>query len=264
MVRITVGAALLLLSVTGSLAQDAGNALSFDGADDFALIPHSDLLDFATGSAATFELWLNPTTGPAVFHVFGKRSSCTGDLSDINYQLADSLASALHFRTGTCVVENIQIPRDVWSHVAITSDGSTTTLYLNGSLRGRVNCSMAGSNTADLKIGASSTCGSRFLGAIDEFRVWGVARSASDIAGSLDSALSLPAPGLVGYWKFDEDIGEQIVMDSSAAGNDGTLGQDGTAASDDPTRVASTAPAFDGSFIFADGFESGDTSGWSA
>lgn len=140
---------------------------------------------------------------------------------------------------------------------------ATTSLYLNGNLMSQTDCQIDGNNTSNLKIGASSTCGDSFLGAIDEFRVWNVARSEEEVSAAFDCAVVDPlSPGLVGYCKFDEDLDDQAVRDSSPGGNDGTLGANGTAAFDDPTRVASIAPVLDCITIFADGFESGDVSIW--
>lgn len=254
----------MLFGMTPSWAQGPGNALSFDGADDFALVPHSSSLDFADDSTATFELWLHPTSGPAVWHAFGKRGSCGGNFSDLNYQLARDSASDLHFRTQDCLLENVPIPADTWSHVAVTIDETTASLYLNGSFRAQTSCQMGGGNLADLKIGASSICTELFPGQIDEFRVWNIARSQEEITSSFDCDLNPSSAGLVGYWKFDEDPSDQTIVDASTQGNHGTLGSDSNPSSDDPTRVLSTAPVSTCAFLFADGFESGDTSLWSS
>ena len=245
-------------------SQEAGSALSFDGIDDFALVPHSSSLDFADGSQASFELWLQPTSGPAVWHAFGKRGSCGGNFSDLNYQLARDSASSLHFRTQNCLLGSVPIPTDIWSHVAVIIDDTTASLYLNGSFRAQTSCQMGGGNLADLKIGGSSICTELFLGEIDEFRIWTVARSPEEIIGSIDCDIDANSPNLAGYWKFDEDTADQTIVDSSTQGNDGTLGSNSSSGSDDPTRVSSTAPVNACAFLFADGFESGDTSYWSS
>src|SRR3989344_214241 len=58
--------------------------------------------------------------------------------------------------------------------------------------------------------------------------------------GSSDVASDTLTRGLVGYWNFDEGIG-QTVNDLSDQNNDGTLGANSTASTDDPSWTASKA-----------------------
>ena len=104
-----------------------------------------------------------------------------------------------------------------------------------------------------------------FNGFVDELRIWNVARTASEIAADRFSVLPPATPGLVGVYRFEEGAGT-VVSDSSGAGSpDGDL-RSGVAGNgewvsrqDDPLN---TAPI--GGLIFADGFESGDLTAWSA
>jgi hypothetical protein len=61
-----------------------------------------------------------------------------------------------------------------------------------------------------------------FFGAIDEVRIWRVARSAADIRGTMEtysSAALAKHPDLIAYWTFDEGEG-RMVRDVSGHGND--------------------------------------------
>jgi hypothetical protein len=64
--------------------------------------------------------------------------------------------------------------------------------------------------------------GRYFEGAIDEVRIWNVARSKEEIRANMHRRLEGNEAGLVGYWNFDEGQG-QIVYDLSAKGNEGYL-----------------------------------------
>ncbi len=79
-----------------------------------------------------------------------------------------------------------------------------------------------------------------FVGDIDEVRIWGVARSATDIAYSAMTCTS-DTQGLLGYWHFDEASG-QIVNDASGNGNIGQLGSTAGPDSSDPVRVPRSRP----------------------
>jgi hypothetical protein len=77
-----------------------------------------------------------------------------------------------------------------------------------------------------------------FRGAIDEVRVWRVARAPEALAASFDRVVAADAPGLVGYWRFEE--GEvSVVFDRSPGARHGLLGSGRPGAA--PDRIASTS-----------------------
>jgi hypothetical protein len=61
-----------------------------------------------------------------------------------------------------------------------------------------------------------------FPGAIDDVRVWQVARSLTQIAGDMDRRLTGFELGLVGYYRFDETRGT-VALDMTPYQNDGYL-----------------------------------------
>ncbi|MCB2030800.1 MAG: hypothetical protein KDH18_20245, partial [Rhodoferax sp.] len=77
-------------------------------------------------------------------------------------------------------------------------------------------------SSAELRIGSGSGANYPWRGQIDEAQIWNVARSAEDIAATYQNSLQGNEAGLVGYWRMDETDGESFI-DSSSAGNDGTL-----------------------------------------
>jgi len=58
-----------------------------------------------------------------------------------------------------------------------------------------------------LSIAGGPQGGERLIGALDELRVWTVARTAQDIADSYTVSLSGLEPGLAAYYRLDEGRG---------------------------------------------------------
>ncbi|MBV6626937.1 MAG: DUF4347 domain-containing protein [Rivularia sp. (in: Bacteria)] len=90
-----------------------------------------------------------------------------------------------------------------WNHLAATYDGTDYKLYVNA-VEVFSTSDFKGKNIAasqQLEIGKVGE--SYFEGAIDEVRVWNVARSAGEIQSLLISELEGNESGLVGYWNFN-------------------------------------------------------------
>jgi hypothetical protein len=88
---------------------------------------------------------------------------------------------------------------DKWYHVAFTFDGTTTKLYLDGN---EIDSSdfVAGLTPHPVPI---TTIGRKFLGKIDEVRIWNLARSQADIQSTQNSSLTGNESGLVAYYPME-------------------------------------------------------------
>ena len=126
-----------------------------------------------------------------------------------------------HPLLGTTVIQN-----NVWYHAAVTYDGTTLRLYLNGVqdaslVVGRPTRSDSIQHAA---IGSALTstgvAAGFFGGTIDEARIWNVARSAAQILAGKDVEIPT-ASGLLGRWGFNDACGG--VLDSSGNGQNGTI-----------------------------------------
>jgi len=148
------------------------------GDDTDVRIPDSPSLDVS--AALTIEFWLFPDQMPAA----GSRAG----LVDSDQQFGVFLAPGGEVR---CLVAGHQIraltvPLARWSHVACTYDGATVSLYQDGELgatlagTGPINAS----GTADVTLGQNSPSGEHLQGAIDDLRIWRVARSAAQICAA--------------------------------------------------------------------------------
>jgi hypothetical protein len=104
------------------------------------------------------------------------------------------------------------VPLNHWTHVAVTYDGTTTNTYINGvldSTTASVNGAI-GSNTTDLGIGSDADWFASPKGALDEVRLWNVARSGSDIAATMNTTITTPQAGLAGVWNMEGDAADAV------------------------------------------------------
>lgn len=104
------------------------------------------------------------------------------------------------------------IPVNEWQHVALTSDGETTRLYLNGEL--------ADSKLVDShpvlpgSLGVQEDTTSVFKGLLDEVRIWTNALPAETLTQWMNKPLRPSHPAFVnlkGYYNFDDGIGESAI-----------------------------------------------------
>ena len=82
------------------------------------------------------------------------------------------------------------VPLGVWSHLAVTFDGSVVRLFVNGALVGSVGFvgSVPGSS-GPLRLGGNSVWGEWFAGLIDEVRVYNRALTQAEIQTDMQTPL---------------------------------------------------------------------------
>lgn len=114
-----------------------------------------------------------------------------------------------------------------WQHVAMTYNADTreVKVYVNGILQSqgtlRLRSVTIKGNSADrmFLIGKSYDDARWFEGDMAEVRVWNVVRTQEEIATHFYS-VDPKTPGLVGYWKMDDNTSPNIVKDATGNGND--------------------------------------------
>ena len=135
----------------------------------------------------------------------------------------DTIDGTNHPVSGTTAV-----PMGVWTHAAATYDGQTWNLYLNGELDQSLTlASPFVPETTSIQPGAIGTSlesdldrRGHFEGAIDEARVWNVARTQPEILADMNSELTT-GTGLVARWGLNEGTG--LTTADSVGSADGTL-----------------------------------------
>ena len=141
-----------------------GNALAFDGVNDFVTVTDSSSLDLTSGM--TLEAWVFPTAnGGGSWRNVLIKERIGGEIYNL-YANADTNAPVVYVvrasqpdapsdARGTA-----QIPLNTWTHLAATYDGTTLRLYVNGTQVGSraVSGSLA-TSTGAFRIGGNSLWG---------------------------------------------------------------------------------------------------------
>ena len=184
-----------------------GNALVFDGVNDYVLIPDSNSLDVVEGFAIS--AWVNPAIAQNDFRaVFTKglagRLYATGEgfcgTSGVMGFLETNGISGPPF--SVCRIP--AIASNQWSHLAITYDNSNFRLYVNGVLSQTTPASGLLEPNTEVGRVAASQYGEFFQGVIDEFRFYNRA-----IPGSAGANTS---PGVAcGYTSQDDRANMSLV-----------------------------------------------------
>lgn len=206
-----------------------GGALAFDGLEQ---------LDIANGAAVdlrddlTIELWLRADAfGDPWSSVLYKGSGSNAR----TYALWLNNAGYLHYTSvggplGTVTLSSPSgsIRLGEWVHAAVVADRAAGALrmYLDGVEVASTTLAATPfvESTGGLRVGAASgESYPRLVGAVDELRLWSVARSGSEIAAGRSGPLNGDEPGLALYLPFDEGAGT-AVANSAAATSAATSG----------------------------------------
>jgi len=180
-----------------------GGALQFNGSTSIVNIAHSASLALSNGM--TLEAWVNPSANAGTTvndgwrTVIMKERSTTGLAYGLYGNDGDSNPSrpAGYIRNNGTDVEATNgpaVPIGVWTHLAVTYDGTTLRLFVNGVLRNSVSASGGiAASTAPLRIGGNtvfSVPGTEyFAGLIDEVRIYNRALSAAEITADMNTPL---------------------------------------------------------------------------
>ena len=206
-----------VLITTTLSAQDLGNALNFDGVDDYVSIPSGGGLN--NQQAGTIEMWVR-WTGLQMADGQGGFGPVTARQSDAifsNQVLAlDNTNPATAHVTwrpygagGIAITSSSIIGDDVWRHVAVTYSSGSHMLYINGLLVGTsaTTGTIANNAAMPLTLGAWVISGipKAFKGEMDEVRVWNTARTATQIQNIYYKYIGNEA-GLVTYYDFNSGI----------------------------------------------------------
>lgn len=219
--------------------------LSLDGQSGYMRVADSPALHRFT-NALTLEAWVKVSTFYAgdgtVNSILRKNLEAGSENFFLRFRMFKG-KPLLEMRPGNRG-EVLQTPCEVspgkWYHVAGTWDGSTLTALVNGVKVWSESASGGMSiDQSDLFIGKGDpkwSFGEYFHGAIDEIRIWNVARSAGQIQAAMTKPLTGKEPGLVAGWNFDDGS----ARDLTGQGSDGLL--EGGARIVEAPRAASPEP----------------------
>jgi PKD repeat protein len=163
-----------------------GNALKFDGINDWVTVNDSASLDLS--SDMTLEAWVYPQqsmpndwrtiimkeqTGGAVYNL-----NATNDTNLPGFSYHDG---AWHSLNGP-----EPLPLNQWTHLVATYDGNVQQLYINGVMvASRNQTGLIPISDGALRIGGNSILGEFFQGYIDEVRIYNRALSAEEVSSNM-------------------------------------------------------------------------------
>jgi predicted RecA/RadA family phage recombinase len=166
------------------VAAKVGSGFLFNGNDQYVHIPDSPALNFT--NQITIEAWVNPTAWPPALAAILSKDDASGvrpwalaldGISHFPY-------GQLHLSSGLKILNGWTVAKlNEWQHVALTYDGTTITLYVNGAL----NAIQPATGTirispAPIRIGARAGSPSYpFTGMVDEPTVYSRALTPAEI-----------------------------------------------------------------------------------
>lgn len=225
------------------------NILNFDGIDDNVTFKNNYSL--STGSFSV-EVWIKPhTTSANIQTIFSKRvGTSTADGYDL--KLVNNSIS-FNWNNGNSITSAYPINTDRWYHIAVTFDGSSYKLYIDGIV---VQNAVSGTNptannNANCLLGAMDQSSgipfNYFNGWMDELRIWKIELAVDQIrqmmnqeilnnAGNVKGAIvpldisGLSWSNLDGYYPMNptNDIVNGFVLGKSTTAINGKLRNIGT------------------------------------
>ncbi|NIO44381.1 MAG: hypothetical protein GTN36_02395, partial [Candidatus Aenigmarchaeota archaeon] len=187
-----------------------GEALEFDGSNDYAQVPNLDLLN---PNYITVGAWIYPNTdkllpsGTATSGMILKKIIWANEQgyffqwNNNTKTVSFNIGNGTDWRTASSTTNSVPVGQ--WTYVAGTYDGSYIRVYINGVLNNtRTHFGPIAPSIDNLRIGAESSTYKRFNGTIDEVRIWDRRLYESEIQKEMQSSLPIIRP--IASWSFEE------------------------------------------------------------
>lgn len=212
----------------------AGNALRFDGENDFVTLAGvSSMMASTWATTKTLELWVKPTgtatctvaahlcSANSVDSIFGDRPRSWGiSRGPVN---GEDKIWVWNF-DGQVRQIGIDYTVDEWMYIALVQGNGMLRAYKNGAEVGSMPTGATVGGTT-LYIGGSikdANSNWTFSGDIDEVRVWNIVRSQAELMADMSHPLAGTESGLAAYYQMS-DGGGATLTDDSGHGWTGTL-----------------------------------------
>ena len=203
----------------------SSRGLSFDGVDDYIVLPDSNGL-YQSGDF-TYEFWMWVSDFDSFRGLIGKTDPSTDQPAPFDFYLDNGLGIPRVLMgngiTSDVVNATLAPPLNQWAHIAVVKNGTTITHYLNGVPNGTGTITTAiADNNMPLHIGSRTNLDILLKGGMEELRIWDDARTSTEIMDHMNLDLTGTESGLVGYFPFDRaNTIIEVVKDKSLTENNG-------------------------------------------
>ncbi len=214
--------------------QAVGNALDFDGSNDYVQMANSiSLNSYVSTGELTIEFWVKPTNVSGDNTIIAHRNN--GNSQGLVFEMIGSNKLACYVRAGGWRAIALYLTPNTWQHVAVVADATSGIKgYINGVLMTSKSFNAGFTQSNDVwRIGRNSQSSypRYFKGGLDEMRIWNTARSESDLRATMNMELSGSESGLVGYYDMNQGTAGgnnsspavNILTDKTSNGNNGSL-----------------------------------------
>jgi hypothetical protein len=183
----------------GISAPVVGNALNFDGVDDYVNCTNNAALQITTG---TIEAWIKTSNAGSSYRGIVTKQSA------YSLFLNNNILIAYDWTTGDRST-GINLADNAWHHVALSFNNGVANgsyIYIDGVLKLTTTYNISGQGVG-LAIGAGYDSGSQnFAGNIDEVRVWNTNRTQAQIQATMNTELTGNEANLVAYYNINQGV----------------------------------------------------------
>lgn len=178
-------------------AQPFGAWVALSGADTtYISVPHSSSLNPTDGF--TFEAWVAVTDTGGCSSIAGK------DYLQAWWVGVCGTTLRSYLRGGGSSRDGGTVPAGKWTHIAVTWDGATRRHFINGEqVATFAQADAPTTSTAALRIAGDVSWQRTPAGAIDEVRLWNVARTTQQLRDAINEPILADTAGLVATWGLD-------------------------------------------------------------
>lgn len=187
-------------SATWTSAGKYGRALAFNGTNALVNVPDAPALRLTTGM--TLAAWVNPSTVLSSWRTVIYKGNDNYFLNAFSPSSARPAGGGIFSGTITEAYGTSALTANSWTHLALTYDGASLRLYVNGiQVRSVARSGNIATSSNPLQIGGDSRFyGQWFAGLIDEVRIYNRSLSAAEIQEDMSTPLgtgvvsALPPP----------------------------------------------------------------------
>ncbi len=236
-----LGVVLAALAAPAAQAQPFGAWATFSGPTN-GYINVADNAAFNPTGAITIEAWVDVTipAGQQCISIVGKGWTeawwlgiCQNGANQVVRSYIRGYDSVNGSTNGKINRDAGIVPAGQWTHVAVVFNGAQRLHYINGELVGSWAETQALTASArPIQIGSDFSYNHTPAGAIDEVRLWNVARSVSQIRSKINVVVHSPQAGLVAVWPLDGGANDVV------GGHNGTVLGSGVAALTFPATLS--------------------------